>query len=98
MIESIKKLFTRDKSIELQLIAVIRQQQEFIAKNITERIVYVDPKSGYTNADRFDDPNAVIEKKDDDDEEFEEPQDMSPEELVMQMEGNKAEGEKPNEE
>jgi hypothetical protein len=97
MIDSIKKLFTRDKSIELQLIALIRQQQEFISKNITERIVYVDPKSGYTNADRFDDPNASIEKKDDD-EEFEEPSDMSPEELANQMEGNNEEGEKSNEE
>jgi hypothetical protein len=97
MIDSIKKLFTRDKSIELQLIALIRQQQEFISKNITERIVYVDPKSGYTNADRFDDPNASIEKKDDD-EEYEEPSDMSAEELAHQMEGNNEEGEKSNEE
>jgi hypothetical protein len=96
MIEAIKKLFTRDKSIELQLIAVIKQQQEFIAKNINERVVYVDSKSGYTNADRFDDPNASIEKKDED--EFEEPQDMSPEELAKQMEGNNEEGEKSNEE
>lgn len=97
MIEAIKKLFTRDKSIELQLIAVIKQQQEFIAKNINERLVYVDPKSGYTNAERFDDPNASIEKKDED-EDFEEPMDMTPEQLAEQMEGNKAEGEKPNEE
>lgn len=97
MIEAIKKLLTRDKSIELQLIAVIKQQQEFIAKNITERVVYVDPKSGYTNADRFDDPNASIEKKEDE-EEFEEPYDMTPEQLAKEMEGNKAEGEKPNEE
>jgi hypothetical protein len=96
MIEVIKKLFSRDKSIELQLIAVIKQQQEFIAKNINERLVYVDPKSGYTNAERFDDPNASIEKKEDD--VFEEPQDMTPEQLMEQMEGNKAEGEKPNEE
>lgn len=97
MIDAIKKLFTRDKSIELQLIAVIRQQQEFISKNITERVVYVDPKSGYTNAERFDDPNAVIEKKDDE-EEYEEPYDMSAEEFANQMEGNKEEGEKSNEE
>lgn len=96
MIDAIKKLFSRDKSIELQLIAVIRQQQEFISKNINERVVYVDPKSGYTNADRFDDPNASTEKKDDD--EFEEPQDMTPEQLMEQMEGKQAEGEKPNEE
>ena len=96
MIDAIKKLFTRDKSIELQLIAVIKQQQEFIAKNINERLVYVDPKSGYTNAERFDDPNASTEKKEDD--EFEEPLDMTPEMLAEQMEGNKAEGEKPNEE
>ncbi len=98
MIEAIKKLFTRDKSIELQLIAVIKQQQEFIAKNINERLVYVDPKSGYTNAERFDDPNASMEKKEDDDEDFDEPTDMTPEKLAEIMEGNKAEGEKPNEE
>lgn len=92
MIEAIKKLFTRDKSVELQLIEVIKQQQEFISKNITERIVYVDPKSGYTNADRFDDPNASMEKKDD--EEFEEPMDLTPEQLAEQMEGKKEEGSK----
>jgi hypothetical protein len=92
MIEAIKKLFTRDKSIELQLIEVIKQQQEFISKNITERLVYVDPKSGYTNVDRFDDPNASIEKKDD--EEFEEPMDLTPEQLAEQMEGKKEEGSK----
>ena len=86
MIEQIKKLFTRDKSIELQLIEVIKQQQEFIAKNIKERVVYVDPKSGYTNVDRYDDPNA--EKKEDDEDEFEEPVDLTPEQLREQIEGS----------
>ncbi len=87
MIEAIKKLFTRDKSIELRLIEVIKQQQEFISKNINERVVYVDPQSGYTNAMRFDDPNASKEEKDED--QFEEPHDMSPEELAIHMEGSK---------
>lgn len=91
MIEAIKKLFQKDKSVELQLIEVIKQQQEFISKNINERVVYVDPKSGYTNAVRFDDPNAEASK---DEEEFEEPMDMSPEELRSQMEGSKEEEQK----
>lgn len=91
MIEAIKKLFTKDKSIELQLIDVIKQQNEFIAKNINERLVYVDPQSGYTNAMRFDDK----EKKDEEDEEeFEEPQDMTPEQLMEHMEGKQEEGKK----
>lgn len=86
MIEKLKQLFTRDKSIELQLIQVIKQQQEFIAKNIKERIVYVDPKSGYTNVERFDDPNA--ERKDEQEEDYAEPIDMTPEQLREQMEGS----------
>lgn len=94
MIEAIKKLFTRDKSVELKLMEIIQQQQDFIAKNINERVVYVDPQSGYTNVARYDDPN---EKKEIEEDEFEEPHDMTPEELVLQMEGKKEEGVKPNE-
>jgi len=86
MIQKLKQLFTRDKSVELQLIEVIKQQQEFISKNITERVVYVDPKSGYTNTERFDDPNA--EKKEEDEVDFEEPVDLTPEQLREQMEGS----------
>lgn len=95
MIEAIKKLFTRDKSVEMKLMEIIQQQQEFIAKNINERVVYVDPQSGYTNVARYDDPNEKKEK--DEDDEFEEPHDMTPEELVLQMEGKKEEGVKSNE-
>ncbi|MFA5409917.1 MAG: hypothetical protein WC343_14180 [Bacilli bacterium] len=91
MIEAIKKLFTRDKSVELKLLEIIQQQNEFIAKNINERVVYVDPQTGYTNAMRFDDPNSSKEKPE---EEIDEPQDMSPEELRIQMEGKKEEGSK----
>ena len=91
MIEAIKKLLTRDKSVELKLLEIIQQQNEFIAKNINERVVYVDPQTGYTNAMRFDDPNASKEKPE---EEIDEPQDMSPEELRIQMEGKKEEGSK----
>jgi hypothetical protein len=92
MINAIKKLFTRDKSVELQLIEVIKLQQDFISKNINERLVYVDPESGYTNAARYDDPNEKSDEEDD--EEFGEPQDLSPEDLRIQMEGKKEEGEK----
>jgi len=92
MIDAIKKLFTRDKSVELQLIEVIKLQQDFIAKNINERLVYVDPQTGYTNAARYDDPNEKKEEEEDDD--FEEPQDLSPEDLRIQMEGKKEEGTK----
>jgi hypothetical protein len=52
--------------------------------------VYVDPQTGYTNVERFDSK----EKDDDEDEDFSEPHDMSPEELRIQLEGNKSEGEK----
>lgn len=90
MIEAIKKLFTRDKSVEIKLMEIIQQQQEFISKNINERVVYVDPQTGYTNVERFDSK----EKDDDEDEDFSEPHDMSPEELRIQLEGNKSEGEK----
>jgi len=95
MIEKLKKLFSRDKSVELQLIDIIKQQQAFIAKNITERVVYVDPQTGYTNVERFDDPNT--EKEKDDDEEFQIPDEMTPEKLQEIMEGeedNSEEGEK----
>lgn len=84
MIDTLKKLFKKDKSVELQLIEIIKQQQEFIAKNITERVVYVDPQSGYTNIERFEEPK----QKDDEEEEFEEPYDLTPEELARQMEGS----------
>lgn len=86
MLQAIKKLFTRDRSVELQLIAIIKQQQEFISKNINERVVYVDPQSGYTNAERFDDPNA--EKNDEEDDDFDEPMDLTPDQLREQMEHN----------
>lgn len=92
MIDAIKKLFTRDKSVELQLIEVIKLQQDFIAKNINERLVYVDPQTGYTNAARYDYPNEKKDEEEDDD--FEEPQDLSPEDLRIQMEGKKEEGTK----
>jgi hypothetical protein len=91
MIQAIKKLFTRDKSIELKMLEIIQQQQDFISKNINERVVYVDPQSGYTNVERFDDKK---EKDEDEDEDFPEPHDMSPEELREQLEGNKSEGKK----
>jgi len=96
MIEKLKKLFSKDKSIELQLIEVIKQQQEFISKNINERVVYVDPQSGYTNVERYDDPNA--DKKEEEPETFELPEDVTPERLQEIMEGkeedNSEEGEK----
>lgn len=91
MIQAIKKLFTKDKSLELKMLEIIQQQHDFISKNINERVVYVDKDSGYTNAYRFDEKE---EKQDDEDEEFEEPHDITPEELEehfnkMQEEGNK---------
>lgn len=89
MIEQIKKLFIRDRSVEIQLIEVIKRQQEFIAQNINERVVYVDPQSGYTNVERFDSKEEPEEEED-----FEEPQDLSPEDLRIQMEGKKEEGSK----
>jgi len=93
MIGAIKKLFTRDKSVELKLLEIIQQQQEFISKNINERVVYVDPQSGYTNVIRFEDQKEKKEEEKEEDE-FEEPQDMSPGELRIQMEGKKEEGSK----
>lgn len=94
MIEILKKLFSKDKTIELHLIEIIKQQQEFIAKNINERVVYVDPQSGYTNVERFDDPNA---KKEDEEEEFPEVVDLTPELLREQMEGSQDKETKPEE-
>jgi len=98
MIEKLKKLFTKDKSIEIQLIEVIKRQQEFIDRNINERVVYVDPQSGYTNVERFDDPNAGKVTKTED-EDIEEPEDMTAEDLRIHMEklekqANNEEGEK----
>lgn len=84
MLDAIKKLFQRDRTIELALIDIVKQQQEFIAKNINERVVYVDPQSGYTNATRFDDPNA---KDETDEEDYQEPEDVTPERLREMMEG-----------
>jgi len=96
MIEKLKKLFTKDRSVELQLIDIIKQQQSFISKNITERVVYVDPQTGYTNVERFDDPNTEKEKDEDDD--FQMPEEMTPEKLQEIMEGqeedNSEEGKK----
>lgn len=84
MINAIKKLFQRDRSIEMRMLEIITQQQDFIAKNINERIVYVDPESGYTNVTRFDEKEEKSEKEED---EFVVPEDMSPEDLQRQMEG-----------
>lgn len=90
MIEAIKKLFTRDRSIELRMLDVIEKQQEFIRMNINERVVYLDREMGYSNIDRFDEP-----KKEEETEEFEIPQDHTPESLAAEIEGNnKEEGEK----
>lgn len=99
MIEKLKKLFAKDKSVELQLIEVIKRQQEFIDRNINERVVYVDPQSGYTNVERFDDPNAGKVTKTEEVEDIEEPEDMTPEDLRIHMENlekkaNNEEGEK----
>lgn len=90
MIEAIKKLFTRDRSVELKMLDIIEKQQEFIRTNINERIVYLDKDMAYTNVDRFD------EKKPEEDEEFEMPEDMTPEMLAEHIEGknNQWEGEK----
>lgn len=85
MIDAIKKLFQRDRSIEMRMLEIITQQQDFIAKNINERIVYVDPESGYTNVTRFDEKEEKSEKEED---EFIIQEDMSPEDLQAQMEGN----------
>jgi len=86
MIEAIKKLFTRDRTIEMRMLDIIEKQHEFIRHNINERIVYVDKEEGYTNADRF-----VDDKKEEEDDEFEMPEDMSPEMLAEHMEGTKQE-------
>ena len=99
MIEKLKKLFIKDKSIELQLIEVIKRQQEFIDRNINERVVYVDPQSGYTNVERFDDPNAGKSTKIEEEEDMYEPEDMTPDDLRKHMENleqqaNSEEGEK----
>jgi len=99
MIEKLKKLFIKDKSIELQLIEVIKRQQEFIDRNINERVVYVDPQSGYTNVERFDDPNAGKSTKIEEEEDMSEPEDMTPDDLRKYMENleqqaNSEEGEK----
>lgn len=99
MIEKLKKLFAKDKSIELQLIEVIKRQQEFIDRNINERVVYVDPQSGYTNVERFDDPNAGKSTKIEEEEDMSEPEDMTPDDLRKYMENleqqaNSEEGEK----
>lgn len=99
MIEKLKKLFAKDRSVELQLIEVIKQQQQFIAKNINERVVYVDPQSGYTNVERFDDPNAGKSTKIEEEEDMSEPEDMTPDDLRKYMENleqqaNSEEGEK----
>ena len=85
-----------DKQIISELLGIINRQQEFISKNINERVVYVDPQSGYTNVERYDDPNA--EKKEEEPETFEPPEDVTPEKLQEIMEGkeedNSEEGEK----
>ena len=99
MIEKLKKLFTKDKSIEIQLIEVIKRQQEFIDRNINERVVYVDPQSGYTNVERFDDPNAGKTTKAEEEEDISEQEDMAADDLRIHMENleqqaNSEEGEK----
>lgn len=91
MIEAIKKLFTRDKSIEMKMLDIIEKQQEFIRTNINERVVYLDKDMAYSNVDRFDE-----KKSNDEDDEFEMPEDMTPEMLAEYIEGknNQGEGEK----
>lgn len=87
MIQAIKKLFTRDRSVELRMLDVIEKQQEFIRMNINERVVYLDREMGYSNIDRFDEPKKDEKEEDD----FEMPQDMTPEMLAEQIEGTKPE-------
>lgn len=87
MIKFIKKMFTNGKSIEDRLFDIIDKQQQFIEKNINERVVYVDPQSGYTNVSRYD----VIEKDNKDDDIFIEPEDVTPDMLRDIIEQKQAE-------
>lgn len=89
MIDFIKNLFRRDKSIELKMLEIIQQQQDFIAKNINERVVYVDQQSGYTNVDRFDEKST-----EEDIDPFEDLEDMTAEDLRDHMEGLAKESDK----
>jgi len=88
MIEKLKKLLTRDRSVELKLIELVNRQQDFIDKNIHERVIYADPQTGYTNDHKYE------KEEQDDDEVFEVPEDMTPEQLAEYMEGNQEEGNK----
>lgn len=85
--ESNKKLLVIAESQQ----TLSKQLINFIDKNINERIVYVDPQTGYTNEHKFE----KEEKKDEEDEEvFQVPEDMTPEQLAEHMEGKKEEGNK----
>lgn len=67
-----------------RIIEIINKQIEFIDKNIKERVVYTNQE--YVNEDNF-------SKNDDDvkdiEEEFNIPEDLTPEEFQKQMEGRK---------
>ena len=58
-----KNLFKKDNSVELALTKIIEQQQEFISKNINERVVYTRDKE-------YDNIEVPDESPDHEDEEF----------------------------
>ncbi len=88
MLKRLKKLLGGRKSLELELIDVIKRQQDFISKNIQERVVYVGKGTEYTNIDRFEDPNAENE---DELEEYQ-PEEITPETLTKIIEEKNKEG------
>jgi hypothetical protein len=81
-----------DKQISSELIEVIKIQQDFIDKNINERVVYVDPATGYTNEHKLDKEDTTDKEEDEFVDITEE--DMTPEQLAEFMEGGKEEGNK----
>lgn len=83
MIEFIKELFKRDRSVELRLLDIIESQQKFISENINERVVYANEDVGYTNADRFE---STVEYNDEDDINQVLEDDLTPDDLREQME------------
>jgi hypothetical protein len=88
MINAIKNLFKPRRSTVDRLIDIIEQQNAYIAKNIQERVVYVDPQTGYTNMSRFDDPvvkDTTVEEANEIDDEFD-IDDCLPEELERAFE------------
>jgi hypothetical protein len=48
------------KEIQDELLGCIKQQQDFIDKNINERVVFTTPELGYTNAHKFEKEEATI--------------------------------------